>query len=220
MIQPLDISPDLLIPVTSGSSTALAASGAIAAVLELKYGRAGLCLKIFTDPTQRNLIELCTWHGSTVIEASQVQNLFALHGLAPFVLGLALLHGGLLAQVTEYVIDDGGTPDLTLVRAIRSQHGIGSRNLTDGIHQRFDCEFDCNWIGAKLVDFGGWYFTDLQAYRREVITRLRNVFANPNSKLFNNSRAEGVRAIMELANLFGYWDMLAQAAQAGAGSRR
>lgn len=140
----------------AGSSCCIAGGSEIEAILKKEFGREGLCLKVFRPLALEEDPENFEWTGSPIIEASRVQNLFALHDLAPMVYRIILLNSQRLAQVTEYATGEG-KPDAHAVQMLIEKYHIGTHNMRDG-QEIYDYRFPCNWIGKWLVDFGGWYF--------------------------------------------------------------
>jgi hypothetical protein len=212
MIGTLTIGADLLTTVCSGSDALVAYNYLLEETLKHIYGMGGLCLKMFRVLTadQKKRLDLYTWTGATLIEATIVQNVFAIHGLAPFVFGLVLLNNERLAQVTEYA-DGSGLPDLPLVESLREKYGIKTRTQKHNSGQVFDIRFDANWVGGKLVDFGGWYISDMGAYQRDVLSRLLNAFATNGRRYVIVNATEGIRATREMANILHEWEFLSGA---------
>jgi hypothetical protein len=209
MIGMLEIGADLLAPVHSGSDALIAHNYLLEETLKRIYGVSGLCLKMFRvlAEAQKSRLDLYTWTGATLIETTQVQNIFALHGLAPLVFGLVLLNNERIAQVTEYA-DGSGLPDLPLVESLRDKYGIKTRTQQHNSGPVFDIRFDINWIGGKLVDFGGWYISDMETYTRDVLKRLLNAFTTNGRRYVIVNGTEGIRATRELANILQCWEML------------
>ena len=140
----------------AGSSCHIAHGPEIEAILKEEFGRAGLCLKIFHPLGPEENPEFFEWTGSPIIEAARVQNLFALHDLAPMVYRIVFLNTCCLAQVVEYATGEGKA-DAHAVQMLIEKYSIGTHNVRDG-KEIFDYRFPCNWVGKWLVDFGGWYF--------------------------------------------------------------
>jgi len=104
------------------------------------------------------------WSGATLIEATKVQNLFAIHGLARRVYALLLVNGERLAQVTEYA-DGKGDPDVNLAKKLARKYRIGAKRRRNvGAY----IERQAKWIGRHMIDFGGLYFTDPKWYERQL----------------------------------------------------
>jgi len=212
VIGTLEIGKDLLATVKSGSDALIAHNYLLDETLKRLYGLSGLCLKMFRVLTadQKKRLDLYTWTGSTLIEATIVQNIFALHGLAPFVFGLVLLNDERLAQVTEYA-DGSGLPDLALVESLRDKYKISTRTQQHNSGPVFDIRFDINWVGGKLVDFGGWYVSDMDEYQRDVLRRLLNSFTTNGRRFVIVNAIEGIRATREMANILHQWEFLSGA---------
>lgn len=132
------------------------------------FGRRGCCLKIFKRPyTGLDM----TWGdaGATIVEATIVQNMAAMRGLAPRVYGLARLcdpegpgvcH---VAQVTDYVVGEHGYSVDLRKRLGEFQREIG-----------FDMRWDMNLKNARgdlWTDWGFWRMSNPQRYE----ARLRDL---------------------------------------------
>jgi hypothetical protein len=202
----------LLTAACSGSDAIVANNYLLEETLKRVYGIGGLCLKIFRVLTadQKKRLDLYTWTGATLTETTIVQNIFALHGLAPFVFGLVLLNNERLAQVTEYA-DGSGLPDLPLAESLRDKYGISTRTQQHNSGPVFDIRFDINWVGGKLVDFGGWYVSDMGAYQRDILRRLLNSFTTNGRRYVIVNATDGIRATREMANILHEWEFLSGA---------
>ncbi|HUV67125.1 MAG TPA: class I SAM-dependent methyltransferase [Sedimentisphaerales bacterium] len=167
MIKELRLFGGMLGKVHEGQNCYIAHNESLASALQTRYARPNLCLKIFRKMTEDELLEpeQFKWAGNRLIEATKIQNLFALAGLAPRVYGLVLLNGERLAQVTDYVTGEGtpdkkgaarmaGTWDITAYELEKSEQDIAHYLARDS-----------KWVGDKLVDFGRLRFANPRLYR-------------------------------------------------------
>ena len=205
MIDALLVPGALLDRVHAGSFASLARNDGLETLLYERYARRGLCLKIFpklkgADP------EAFLWAGVLVADCGRVQNLFALHNLAPLVLDTVLLNGLHVAQVTEYATGEGAA-DVPLMRAVIAQNNIRCRNRHNGAEQ-WDLEFDANWRGRWFIDFGGWWFMDPAGYERGLLRRMADIARGFNDFQRETAGARYTRLYMELANWLGHWTLL------------
>jgi hypothetical protein len=208
----LTVPGELTERIHAGSFASVAYSQGLDTYLAKRYGRPGLCLKIFPK-LKGGAPDAFLWTGKPVAECTRVQNLFALHNLAPLVLDTVLLNGLHVAQVTEYA-DSKGAPDLPLMRALIEQNTIRCENRHND-REQWDLEFDANWRGGWFVDFGGWSFGDPRAYEARLLWRVSDV-----AREFNDFRKETAparlrRIYMELANWLGHWELLQHIEGAG-----
>ena len=144
-----------------GQEAWIGQSIAITATLARLYGRKGLCLKVFEQADLENP----QWGGVRMAEATKVQNMFAIHGVAPRVYGIAVVNDTHAAQVTNYV-KTGGEADFAKATKIARKFGITAKDLhnseaTIGAY----VSRSPKWRGKWLVDFGRMYFVDHDAIR-------------------------------------------------------
>lgn len=209
---------DLTVPgalterIHAGSFASLAHNAKLGRLLAKRYGREGLCLKIFPK-LKGSDAETFMWTGQPITECGKVQNLFALHNLAPLVLDTVLLNGLHVAQVTEYA-PGNGAPDLPLMRALIEQNTIRCGNIVNGAEQ-WDLEFDANWCGGWFVDFGGWSFGDPRAYEARLLWRIADTAKEFNAFHRETATSRITRIYMELANWLGHWELLQHIEGAG-----
>ena len=144
-----------------GKEAWIARSLPITATLARLYGRKGLCLKVF--PTAD--LENPKWGGVRLAESTKVQNMFAIHGVAPRVYGLAVINDQYAAQVTDYA-KMSGEADRDKAAKIALKFGITAKDLRQsepGIGAYVSRA--PKWRGKWLVDFGRMYFSDHDAIR-------------------------------------------------------
>ncbi len=166
MIRELNIAPALLKlhKRDKGQNCYIAKNPALARVLEQEFGRLNLCLKVFKKLAPNQSPESFRWSGVTLIEATKVQNLFAMHGLARRVYAIVLVNGERLAQVTRYADGKGG-PDVKLAKKLARKYRIGAkRRCNVGAY----IERQAKWIGRHMIDFGGFYLRDPKWYERRL----------------------------------------------------
>lgn len=134
------------------------------------YGRNGLALKRFKNP----VVPLSEFYWgkpsqTSLVEATIIQNLFALDDLAPRVYGIVLLESKQRqwwTQVTDWA------PSLPPY-----EHGEASYKATDQ-HARSKWKVTAsidsnpkNWINGRLVDFQPYRFEDPSILRAEILRR-------------------------------------------------
>lgn len=131
-------------------------SETVRTILAQRYGRPNLALKLVplskVDLEQRP--GATGWGKIPLGMTSLVQNLLALHGLAPRIYGLARVNDEYAAQVTDYIPeDDRQPPRVAEVEAVVRELGVKTR------HKNFDLG-ERNWRSGLLVDFSSWYMPD------------------------------------------------------------
>ena len=143
-----------------GAFSYIARSPELAQILARRYGREGLCLKLF----RRDAVPLTEFYwgktGNLLTDCTKAQNLYAWFGMAPRVYDIALVNGTNWAQVTDYAEDDAGAWDRNRAHEILTEHLVGSRGGDWNPK---------NWIGSQMVD---WQFSYLgEKYRERLIRR-------------------------------------------------
>lgn len=129
----------------------------ISNLLHTMYGRWGLCLKVFPEG-QSN------WSGVPLTEATKVQNLFAMRGLAPRVYAILSVNEKYLAQVTDFVYDLG-RPDKKKAARIAEKFHISAFELEKSEKDiGHYLSRDPKWLGSQLVDFGRLFFAKPEEY--------------------------------------------------------
>ncbi len=154
-LRELDVPAEYLVQANeqrAGTHTHIVTNTGLDAILQREYCRSGLCLKVFRP--QFVSLRSPEWEGVHIAECCRVQNIFAWEGLAPRIYDLVLVDG-MVAQVTDY---------------LEPEPGQINREAYDRVIQTYD--IDCfgrphhyksplhNWVGDKLVDFGGLKFKD------------------------------------------------------------
>ena len=147
-----------------GNESWIAQSIAITATLARLYGRKGLCLKVFPKADLDNP----QWGGVRLNESTKVQNMFAIHGVAPRVYGIAVVNDAHVAQVTDYVKPQGEA-DITKAVKVARKFQITAKDLRQsepniGAYVARSPK----WRGKWLVDFGRMYFVDHDAIRERL----------------------------------------------------
>lgn len=142
----------------------------IAVILEHKYGRPNLCLKVF----RAEAVPLTEFYwgesggyshakemrGVLLTDCTKAQNVYARHGLAPRVYGIVLVNDTHWAQVTDYVRSDSKKWDWDKLDEVTAQYAI------ELLYK--DCNAK-NFRGSKMVD---WQFSYLdERYKKGLIRR-------------------------------------------------
>lgn len=166
MIRTLSLEPSLLKihKQDKGQNCYVAKSPELEAFLKNEFGRPDLCLKIFRKLPTGQTPQSFLWSGATLTEATQVQNLFAMHGLARRVYAIVLVNGERLAQVTRYA-DGKGDADVRLAKKLARKYRIGAKRRRNvGAY----IERQAKWIGRHMIDFGGFYFREPKWYEKRL----------------------------------------------------
>ena len=142
--------------VASGSTCYVLAGGKIETFLFDKFRRTGLCIKVYEHPGKSDIEKLDL---SSIITEARIQNIFALFGIAPIVYRLVILSNRRIGLVVEYATNEG-EPDIYLVGDLIRKFRLQSSNpiSVDDDTKKFDFITGLNWVGDKLIDFGGWHF--------------------------------------------------------------
>jgi len=163
-----------------GQEAWIARTRTITTRLEALFLRPGLCLKVFAPREDWDVGHPGSylWAGTPLGVATRIQNLFALHGLAPRVYGLATVNGGYAAQIVDYALDVGKA-DPGKAEKVAERYHIGIRDL---VHSEATCKAYLarpeEWVGGQLVDFGRFLCRDWHAYE----VRLRQHVARYHKK--------------------------------------
>jgi len=167
MIHNLTIDEELLESVAAGKNCHLARNPELTRILEERFGRTNLCLKIFEKPI---------WSGVLLDEATKVQNVFSWYGLAPRVYAIATI-GDRVAQVEDYV--EGTGP-----KRVRKAQDIAKRYhlaVKDGEIDKQLAESH-RWINGKIVDFGRFYFASPKWYEKKLREHLYRYHKKPHKE--------------------------------------
>lgn len=141
---------------TVGSFASFCSYSSVQDILQERYGRSGLALKLL--PLRgAETPGLADWRGVSLGQASLVQNLVALEGLAPRVYGLALVNGEYAAQVVECVGGGGGprNPRIGDALVVLQRLGVSLSHPTQGFGIG-----ENNWMGGLLIDFCGMFLSN------------------------------------------------------------
>ncbi len=163
-----------------GQDCYIANSEALERLLYRRFARYGLCLKVFRELTKSERdgeLSSVTWGGARLSVATQVQNLFALYGIAPRVYSLAIINGKRIAQVTQYAEGDG-QPNYAAARKIIKKYRLGIKGKTRSNPTKaaiLYTRLSFKWVGGLYVDFGRYYFRDPKWYRAYLKGKLREL---------------------------------------------
>jgi SAM-dependent methyltransferase len=143
-----------------GRHAFIAHNAALEAELARRFGRGGLCLKVFPKSGGMERDEY-RWGSRdfmpTFDETTKAQNLLAWHGLAPRVYEVAALPDGTLAQVTDFVQDNARKKRGAVAEAMEFCGIVSDRHPKTGSQPS-------DWRGGLLVDCCGLRFADVDAY--------------------------------------------------------
>lgn len=117
------------------------------------------------------------WSGTTLIEATKVQNIFAYHELAPRVYAIALINGERLAQVTRYAEGNWNPRPIQALKIAR-HYQIGAKGHPIGPYLAREAK----WIGDQMVDFGEMYFRDKSEYENRLRRHVIRYHKKPHSE--------------------------------------
>ena len=106
-------------------------------------------------------------------EEGIVQNLFALHGLAPRLRALVATSEGWEKEVEPFLI--GGEADTGKARKVVRKYRLGLRSKRDDARAAIHgVSFSGRWQGDKMVDFTGYYFRDSAGYVKGLRKRVQH----------------------------------------------
>lgn len=176
----LTLNPDLLMPnkeVCRGKTCFIAQSQQLDEILYNVFGRPNLCLKVFykvthTQTEVRDPDEYLWAMDVSLTESTKVQNLAARAGLAPRVYAIVLVNDRFLAQVTDFLGSKEGQPNLDKLEQVKAHFEIGlgwDYGVADFNAHKL------NWVGDKIVDFGGACFHKPNEYQQSLIERSRTL---------------------------------------------
>ncbi len=126
----------------------------ITEMLEAKYGREGLCLKVIPNNGAEHPSD-SLWDGEPLGMTSLIQNFVAMEGLAPRVYDLVMVNGTHAAQVTDWVNKGQEAARQEDLLAAFALLGITSRREQWDIGENRD-----NWRSGLFVDFSGLRLPD------------------------------------------------------------
>lgn len=166
--------------------------------LYAKYGVPTLCLKIF---------EGHDWYGTSLIDATIIQNLFAMNYLSPRIYDTVTLDNGRVAQVTRFVEPEGEP---------RISQALQLMDKLDIVHRKQSTVKNPveSWVGKWLIDFGGLIFKDKQAYEDNLVERIKAIRKKtPGNRGYQNIPELGVngsRDVNHKLKLMGWGDVKAE----------
>lgn len=178
-----------------GQDCYIAHSDALERLLYRRFARRGLCLKVFRQVLHGPDMTSVKWGGTRLSVATQVQNLFALHGIAPRVYSLAIINNKWAVQVTQYAEGDG-QPNYSEARRIIKKYRLGIKGKPKEDATRAAIRytrFPFKWVGGLYVDFGRYYFREPKWYRAYLKGKLCIRFQKP-----KGSAAVAYQAVPEL----------------------
>lgn len=172
-----------------GQEAWIARSRTITTRLEALLLRPGLCLKVFAprEDWDTGHPGSYLWAGTPLGVATRIQNMFALHGLAPRVYGLATVNGEYAAQIVDYA-QDVGKADVSKAEKVAERYHIGIKDLehSEATRKAYLARPE-KWVGSQLVDFGRFMFPDWHGYevhlRRHVARYHKKVHGGADTKI-------------------------------------
>lgn len=140
----------------------------ISKLLAAKYGRGGLCLKVLRAAGAE-------WEGVPVVDVARLQNIGAMHGVAPRIYEIVRVADDQVAQVTDFAAP-AGEPSLKAIEAVTrflQEAGVGTAKRTgpNGAAKWDLVTSVKNWGGDLFLDWGGLYLTKPERYLAEVAKR-------------------------------------------------
>ncbi len=151
-----------------GAHTRILRDGYVGQMIWLLWGREGCCIKVFKQPGDGRTLDRLTWgdNGVPVVEATIVQNLAAMEGLAPRVYALVVIHveeRQYLAQVTDYAEGRYGYQ----VNDLRSRLSEFVRDNPFIKPERWDMN-PMNAVGGLWTDWAPWHLTSPDGYEQHL----------------------------------------------------
>jgi len=109
----------------------------------------------------------------SMTEEGIVQNLFALHGLAPRLRALIASSDGWKKDIEPFT--PHGEADTGKARKVVRKYKLGLRSKRDDARAAIHgVSFSGRWQGDKMVDFGGYYFRDPKWYENFLRKRIQH----------------------------------------------
>lgn len=106
-------------------------------------------------------------------EEGIVQNLFALHGLAPRLRALIATNDGWKKDIEPFT--PHGEADTGKARKVVRKYKLGLRSKRDDARAAIHgVSFSGRWNGDKMVDFSGYYFRDSAGYVKGLRKRIQH----------------------------------------------
>lgn len=137
-----------------GSFATVIHTNEVTEMLEGRYDREGLCLKVIPNNGAEHPSD-SLWDGEPLGMTSLIQNFAAMEGLAPRVYDLVMVNGTHAAQVTDWVAKGRKGPRKEDLLGVFTLLGITSRRDQWDIGENRD-----NWRSGLFVDFSGLRLDD------------------------------------------------------------
>lgn len=142
-----------------------------------RFGRDGLCLKIFRGKLaldEANPLRTFRWARVHLPDATRIQNLIALEGRAPRVLAIVLVNSKWIAQVVEFVAAQHHNSRQEIIESLQPEMEIllekyGIRQIMGSGTGDFGT---LNFRAGKCLDFGNYRFRDREKYKLSLIERI------------------------------------------------
>ena len=171
----LNLTPDLLVPDADceyeGRFCRMIKNDALQAHLQAHYGRPGLCLKVNKQSDDE------AWEWSNPYELAMLQNIGAIHGVAPRVYDVFELRKGQQAMVMDWARDQVYPSFEGVLRLLKliDRYYIGTHKVahTHNRKPKWDIVPSVNWAGDWFLDWGGFYLIDPEDYRNEIVASLK-----------------------------------------------
>lgn len=152
-----ELTPDAQSAVAVGTCRRMIRNEALSTYLCHEYGQPDLCLKVLRLPGDQ-------WERQPLRDVSRVQNLGAMHDVAPRVFDVVKLPDGHVAQVTQWA---GTHAEPSIQGIARLMQVIACYEIRTGkwIDESRRPKWDIvvsirNWAGDWFLDWGGLYVVD------------------------------------------------------------
>ena len=142
------------------------------AQLRARYGRPNCALKLNKTTNAE------AWEWSDPHDVATVQNIGAIHNVAPRVYAVEQLQEGVYAHITDWAISCK-EPTLNAIRRLLDVilgYGIATRKIINIESQlpKWDIVTSVvNWSREWFLDWGGYYLENPEAYRNSIIAQLK-----------------------------------------------
>ncbi|MDD5059293.1 MAG: hypothetical protein PHQ60_15660 [Sideroxydans sp.] len=152
--------PDAQSALAVGTCTRMIRNDALEALLHEEYGEPGLCLKALRDVNDE-------WERQPLTAVSRVQNVGAMHNVAPPVYDVVRLPDGCAAQVTRWAGHhaEPSIEGLGRLLEVISRYQIRTGKWVNEWQQpKWDMVVSVrNWAGDWFLDWGGLYVSEPSA---------------------------------------------------------